>query len=124
MFNSIIMISIGGALGCLLRWWLGLSLNALFPFMPLGTFAANCIAGYLIGVAMAVFLLVPALVPWRLFIITGFLGGLSTFSTFSAEVVISLQAGRLFWAGAEIITHVTCSVILTILGMMTVNWLR
>lgn len=124
MFNSMIMISIGGALGCLLRWWLGLSLNALFPYMPLGTFAANCLAGYLIGVAMAMFLLIPALLPWKLFIITGFLGGLSTFSSFSAEIAISLQEGRLFWAGTEIVTHVVCSIVLTILGMMTVNFLR
>ncbi|CAI3939661.1 Fluoride ion exporter CrcB/FEX [Commensalibacter communis] len=124
MFNSIIMISVGGALGCLLRWWLGLSLNALFPCMPLGTFAANCIAGYLIGVAMAAFLLIPSLAPWRLFIITGFLGGLSTFSSFSAEVVMSMQEGRFFWAGTEIVTHVVCSVALTILGMLTVYSIR
>ncbi|MDI2112782.1 fluoride efflux transporter CrcB [Commensalibacter nepenthis] len=124
MFNSILMISSGGALGCLLRWWLGLSLNALFPYMPLGTFVANCIAGYLIGVAMAIFLLIPSLEPWWLFIVTGFLGGLSTFSTFSLEVAMALQEGRFFWAGTEIVTHVVCSVVLTILGMVTVNSLR
>lgn len=124
MFNSIMMVSVGGTLGCLLRWWLGMSLNSLFPYMPLGTLAANCIAGYLIGIAVAIFVLIPALVPWRLFIITGFLGGLSTFSSFSAEVVLSLQQGRFMWAGITIVTHVCASIILTILGIMTVYSFR
>lgn len=124
MFNSIMMISIGGALGCLLRWWLGVSLNALFPLMPLGTLAANCIAGYLIGVFMALFTLIPILAPWRLFVMTGFLGGLSTFSTFSAEVAIRLQQGHIGWAGAEILLHVLCSITLTILGMTMVYGIK
>lgn len=119
-----VMVSIGGALGCLLRWWLGIALNAVFPYMPLGTLAANCLAGYLIGIAVAIFTIIPSLLPWRLFIITGFLGGLSTFSSFSAEVVLSLQEGRVGWAGIIVLTHMICSIGLTILGIATVYWLR
>ena len=96
MINSIMMVSIGGALGCLLRWWLGIALNAFFPYLPLGTLAANCLAGYFIGIAVAIFVVIPVLLPWRLFIITGFLGGLSTFSSFSAEVVLSGNCNGLY----------------------------
>ncbi len=99
MYLSILAVGIGGALGSLFRWFLGLRLNALFPALPLGTLASNVIAGYIIGVAVAYFGRNPQIAPeWRLFIITGLMGGLSTFSTFSAEVVQHLQQGRLNWA--------------------------
>lgn len=124
MINSIMMVSVGGALGCLLRWWLGSALNAVFPYLPLGTLAANCLAGYFIGIAVAIFVIIPALLPWRLFMITGFLGGLSTFSSFSAEVVLSMQEGRFFWAGMTVFTHLIGSIGLTILGIMTVYMVR
>ncbi|HTR09221.1 MAG TPA: fluoride efflux transporter CrcB [Paraburkholderia sp.] len=122
MYLSILAVGIGGALGSLLRWVLGLRLNAVYPSIPLGTLAANVIAGYIIGVAVAFFARVPQLAPeWRLFVITGLMGGLSTFSTFSAEVVSHLQHGRFGWAAGEIAIHVCASVVMTILGIATVS---
>ena len=89
MYWSILAVAIGGALGSLFRWVLGFRLNGIFSGVPLGTLAANLIAGYVIGVAVAGFARAPQLAPeWRLFVITGLMGGLSTFSTFSAEVEI------------------------------------
>jgi len=121
MLNSILAISLGAAAGAVLRWLLGLSLNSLFPAIPLGTLTANLIGGYLIGVAVAVFAGHPGLAPeWRLLIITGFLGGLTTFSTFSAEVIALLQEGRLLWAGMAISAHVVGSLMMTILGIASV----
>jgi len=125
MFNSILAISVGASAGAVLRWLLGRSLNTLFPAIPPGTLAANLIGGYLIGIAVAVFTSLPSLAPeWRLLIITGFLGGLTTFSTFSAEVVTLLQQGRLLWAGAAISIHVTGSLVMTILGLATVALIK
>ncbi|WP_322033242.1 fluoride efflux transporter CrcB [Paraburkholderia sp. J76] len=122
MYLSILAVGIGGALGSLLRWVLGLRLNALYPELPLGTLASNIIAGYVIGVAVAYFGRMPQLsAEWRLFVITGLMGGLSTFSTFSAEVVSHLQNGRFGWAAGEIAIHVCASVIMTILGIATVS---
>jgi CrcB protein len=100
MWTSVLAISIGAALGALLRWLLGLWLNALLPAIPPGTLAANVIGGYLIGVAMVFFTQQVHLPPeWRLFVITGFLGGLTTFPTFSAEVMRLLTDGRAAVAG-------------------------
>ncbi len=96
MYLSILAVGIGGALGSLFRWFLGIRLNGVFPALPLGTLASNVIAGYVIGIAVAYFGRNPNIAPeWRLFVITGLMGGLSTFSTFSAEVVQHLQEGRL-----------------------------
>ena len=120
MLPAIIAISLGAALGALLRWLLGVGLNHLFPAVPPGTLVANLVGGYLIGLAMALFAQAPDVPPeWRLFVITGFLGGLTTFSTFSAEVVAALQQGRLGWAAATIGTHVLGSLGLTLLGLAT-----
>jgi CrcB protein len=121
MLNSILAICLGASLGAVLRWLLGLSLNSLFPAIPLGTLTANLVGGYLIGVAVALFAAYPALAPeWRLLVITGFLGGLTTFSTFSAEVVSLLQEGRMFWAGLTISAHVLGSLLMTLLGFASV----
>lgn len=125
MFNSIFAISIGASAGAVLRWLLGRSLNTLFPLIPPGTLAANLLGGYLIGMALAIFSALPNLSPeWRLLIITGFLGGLTTFSTFSAEVTTLLQQGRILWAGAAISIHVIGSLFMTLLGMATVVFLK
>lgn len=121
MIQSILAISLGASAGAVLRWLLGLSLNSLFPTVPPGTLAANMIGGYLIGVAVAVFAGHPEFAPeLRLLVITGFLGGLTTFSTFSAEVTVLLQQGRLLWAGLAISAHVVGSLIMTLLGLATV----
>ena len=93
--RAILAISCGASLGALLRWWLGTTLNAQFPEVPPGTLAANLIGGYVVGLAVAFFATYSALSPeWRLFVITGFCGGLTTFSTFSAEIVGLMQQGR------------------------------
>lgn len=121
MLPSILAISVGAAAGAILRWLLGTMLNSLFPTIPLGTLSANLAGGYLIGVAMTLFASLPGLAPeWRLLVITGFLGGLTTFSTFSAEVTILLQQGRFLWAGAAISAHVVGSLLMTLLGIATV----
>lgn len=125
MWTAILAVSLGAALGALLRWGLGLGLNHILPGLPLGTLTANLVGGYLIGLALALFTQAPQLSPeWRLFVITGFLGGLTTFSTFSAEVVHALQQGRLAWAAATISLHVAGSLGLTLLGLATPALLR
>ncbi len=87
MLTSIVVIVIGGSLGCLLRWYFAVQLNGQFPNLPPGTLTANLVGGYLIGVAMAVFIAYPDLSPlWKLLIVTGFLGGLTTFSSGSRHV--------------------------------------
>src|ERR1700723_3536445 len=110
MWRSVLAVSIGGMLGCLLRWCLAIFLNRYFPVVPPGTLAANLIGCYIIGVAIAVFSAHPHFAPeWRLFITTGFCGGLTTFSTFSAEVVLLLQSGRTMWAFAAVGAHLAGS---------------
>ncbi len=125
MWKAVVAVCIGSALGALLRWWLGLFLNAQFPTLPPGTLAANLIGGYVIGVAVAVFAAYAAIAPeWRLFVITGFCGGLTTFSTFSAESVSLLQQGRLMWAAGHVAAHLAGSLLMTFAGIGTVAWLR
>ncbi len=120
MLNSILVISLGASLGAVARWLLGLGLNHAFTQIPAGTLAANLVGGYLIGVALAFFTDHPGLSPeWRLLVITGFLGGLTTFSTFSAEVTALIQQGRLSWAVAAISLHVFGSLGMTVLGLAT-----
>lgn len=125
MLASIASICAGASIGAVLRWLLAGRFNALLPSLPIGTLAANLIGGYLIGVAVACFAAMPELSPqWRLFVITGFLGGLTTFSTFSAEVVTQLQQGRPGWAVATAFFHLAGSLALTALGIATFAWLR
>ena len=125
MPKPIIAIFLGAGLGALLRWWLGNKFNSLFPAIPLGTLSANLIGGYIIGAAIAYFATISAIAPeWRLFVITGFCGGLTTFSTFSAEVVTLLQQGRATWAIVAAAIHLFGSVLMTLAGIATVNGLR
>ncbi len=125
MVSSVVSICVGGSLGCLLRWVLGSQLNHWYPALPPGTLAANLLGGFLIGVAIAFLAAHPALPPqWRLFVVTGFLGGLTTFSTFSAEVASQIAEGRTLWAAAAVMVHVVGSVAMTLLGMGAVALLR
>jgi CrcB protein len=125
VLRSIIAISVGASLGALLRWWFGLALNGLFPSVPPGTLAANLVGGYLVGLAIAFFATYSAMAPeWRLFVITGFCGGLTTFSTFSAEIVTLLQQGRAAWAFVAAAAHLAGSVLMTFAGIGTMLWLR
>ncbi len=125
MWKPIFVISLGAALGALLRWILGVKLNGLFPTLPPGTLVANLLGGYIIGLAVAYFAQVPGIAPeWRLLIITGFCGGLTTFSTFSVETVTLLQQGRLAWAMGEIAIHVSGSLLMTFVGLVSWHWLK
>jgi fluoride exporter len=122
---AILAVGIGAALGAWMRWWLGIMLNPLFPTLPLGTLAANLVGGYLVGVAVELFIHHASLpAEARLFVVTGFLGGLTTFSTFSAETVTLLARGQFGWAAAIIGSHVLGSLAMTVLGIMTIKWLQ
>ena len=125
MFASVLAISLGASLGALLRWALANAFNPRFAALPLGTLGANLLGGYLIGVAVAWFGSHPDLPPAaRLFVVTGFLGGLTTFSTFSAEVVTALQNGHTAWGLVTALTHMLGSFAMTALGIGTVAALR
>ena len=120
--SSVIAISVGAATGALLRWWLGLAMNSIFPTIPLGTFTANVVGGFIVGVFMALtrsHIFFPEVA--RLAIVTGFLGGLTTFSTFSAETVTLLSQQEYLWTGVIILGHVGGSIIATICGIFAAN---
>lgn len=120
MLKSLLVIAVGASLGAWLRWLLGMKLNALFPTIPPGTVVANMVGGYIIGLAIAFLTASPSLSPeWRLLIITGFCGGLTTFSTFSAETVALIQEGRLLWALGSISLHVVGSLAMTAAGLLS-----
>jgi CrcB protein len=122
MLWQLLAVGVGAALGAWLRWWLGGVLNPAYPTLPLGTLAANLLGGYLVGVAIAFFTQHTHIPPEaRLFVITGFLGGLTTFSTFSAEVVTLLANGQVAWAIAAASVHLFGSLALTGLGIVTVK---
>jgi CrcB protein len=124
-WRSLAAVAVGGMLGCLMRWFLALVLNRYCPTIPPGTLAANLIGCYIIGAAVGVFTFSPGLpIEWRLFLTTGFCGGLTTFSTFSIEVVTLLQAGRLAWAMGAIAAHLIGSLLLTFAGIATVAWIK
>ncbi|PTU00128.1 fluoride efflux transporter CrcB [Pseudomonas sp. HMWF031] len=120
MLKSLLVIAVGASLGAWLRWLLGIKLNALFPTIPPGTVAANMVGGYIIGFAIAFLAASPSLSPeWRLLVITGFCGGLTTFSTFSAETVALILEGRLLWALGSVSLHVVGSLVMTAAGLLT-----
>ena len=125
MGSGFVAVGLGAALGAWARWLLGLALNPLFVALPLGTLTANVIGGYLIGVAVGLF---HFNAQWplalKLFAITGFLGGLTTFSTFSAEVVERMLAGQPLLAIGLASVHLVGSLTATWLGLLTVGATR
>jgi fluoride exporter len=124
MWKAAAAVSVGGVIGCLLRWLLGLMFNTQASVVPLGTLAANLIGGYIVGVAVAFFAMNNNLAPeWRLLVITGFCGGLTTFSSFSAEAVALLRQDRILWACATIALHLFGSLLMTFAGIATVSGL-
>ena len=112
----------GAALGAWLRWGLGIALNA--SMLPMGTLIANLGGGLLMGMALAYFVATPQQNELRLFVMTGFLGGLTTFSAFSAEAFNFLQKQQYAWAAAHISSHVLGSLLMTAIGFMLVQYFR
>jgi CrcB protein len=125
MWRSFAAVGVGAMFGAWLRWGLGVWLNPLTPSLPVGTLTANLAGGYLIGLAVGWFGANPHLsVEWRLLIVTGFLGALTTFSTFSAEAVALLQ--RNDWGAAVLhsAAHLLGSIAMTMAGIWTVRALQ
>lgn len=122
---SIVAIFFGAGLGALLRAWFNSFAASFSSAIPMGTLMANLLGAYLVGVALAYFIDQPTISPqWRLFIMTGFLGGLTTFSSFSAEVVQLMQRDQLMLALGLALIHVCGSLLLTFLGIWTVHALK
>ncbi|EGV30938.1 CrcB-like protein [Thiorhodococcus drewsii AZ1] len=116
---SLLSIFSGAGLGALLRWYIGARLNPVFPTLPIGTLTANLLGGFLIGLAITWFARHPTVPPeLRLMVVTGFLGGLTTFSTFSAEVVNLLMRGEYLWGLGAIAAHLTGSLSMTAVGIV------
>ena len=123
--SGFVAVGVGAALGAWLRWGLGLLLNSFLPVLPLGTLAANLVGGYLMGLTMGIFALTATLSPEvRLLVTTGFLGGLTTFSTFSAEAVTLIARGQYGWATTHVLLHLIGSLAMTGLGILTIQLLR
>lgn len=117
-----IWIALGASLGAWLRWGLNISLNTLFPTLPCGTLAANWLGGLLVGILIELFhqgIIVDERV--KLGLITGFLGGLTTFSTFSAEAIYLLSSAQVFWFFILVASHLIGSMALTAFGMYIVK---
>lgn len=121
---SAVAIFVGAGLGALARWALGLALNPIFPTVPLGTLAANVLGGLIMGLAMGLFVQFGSLSPaLRLAVTTGFLGGLTTFSTFSAETVTLILRTEYLWAGTLVLAHLALSLLATMAGIAAIGWL-
>lgn len=120
--TGLVAVGMGAALGAWLRWLLGMALNPLFPTLPLGTLAANLVGGLLMGLVLGAFVHYQQLAPaWRLFITTGFLGGLTTFSTFSGEAVTLLLRQQYGWFAAQVGLHVIGTLAATLAGFALVR---
>lgn len=125
MLSSLLAVFIGGGVGSVLRWAVSMKMNPLNAHIPFGTLMVNLIGGFIIGLAMAIFTRMTHLDPtWKLLITTGFCGGLTTFSTFSLEVVYLMQDGRFGWALANMLLNLAGSLAMTLLAFMLVMWLN
>lgn len=120
--TALLAVGMGAFFGAILRWLLGMALNPLFPTLPLGTLAANLLGGFLMGLTLGLFVHYQSLSPeWKLFVTTGFLGGLTTFSTFSAEAVTLLLRQQYGWFAAQVGVHVVGTLTATILGLALIR---
>lgn len=123
-FYAFLAIGLGAATGAWLRWGLGILLNPIFPTLPFGTLTANLLGGFLMGMAMQFLIQHAVLAPeLRLAVTTGFLGGLTTFSTFSAETTTLLLREEYLWALVIVLIHVIGSVTMTLFGILVMRWL-
>lgn len=125
MFLSALLVASGGAIGALARWLISLSLNSIFPLLAPGTLVVNYIGAFLMGLGLTAFnLLQQAHDGWRLLLFTGFLGGLTTFSSFTAEVMVLIQNGRIAWGMLGALAHVGGSLVMFALGMAIIQSLK
>jgi CrcB protein len=123
--NAFLSVGLGALLGAWARWLLGLSLNAIFPLLPFGTLVANVLGGYLMGLSIGLIAFGDMISPeLRLFLITGFLGSFTTFSTFSAESLNLFTRGEYGWASTHLLIHLFGSLIMTGLGLLTIHLLK
>lgn len=121
-WGSFLAVGVGAAAGAWIRWGLGIALNPAFPTLPLGTLAANLLGGLLMGLAMELITRHSIMSPeLRLFATTGFLGGLTTFSTFSAEMTTLLIRREWLWGAVGVVAHVAGSLLMTVAGIMLVR---
>jgi len=124
MIKSLLAVVVGGSVGCVLRWLISVRFNPLFPNLPPGTLIVNLVGGFIIGMALAYFIKNPQLDPaWKLLIVTGLCGGMTTFSSFSAEIMTLLQSGNYLWAMLSIMTHVIGSVLMAFAGFAVITML-
>lgn len=123
MFNTLLAVFIGGGVGSVARWLVSMKLNSFSPNIPVGTLVVNLIGAFIIGLTLALFTRIIHIDPvWKLLITTGFCGGLTTFSTFSVEVVYLLQDGKLAWAASTIALNLIGSLAMTMLAFILVNY--
>lgn len=122
MFNTLLAVFIGGGVGSVTRWLISLKLNNLSSHVPVGTLLVNLIGAFIIGLALSLFTRVTHIDPvWKLLVTTGFCGGLTTFSTFSVEVVYLIQDGKLAWAAGTVLLNLAGSLAMTMLAFILVN---
>ncbi|MFI0489591.1 MAG: fluoride efflux transporter CrcB [Yersinia sp. (in: enterobacteria)] len=122
MFSILLAVFVGGGTGSVVRWLVSMKLNGLSANIPVGTLVVNLLGGFIIGLALAIFIRITHIDPvWKLLITSGFCGGLTTFSTFSVEVVYLLQEGKLAWAAGTILFNLAGSLTMTLLAFMLVN---
>ncbi|AJJ20687.1 MULTISPECIES: fluoride efflux transporter CrcB [Yersinia] len=122
MFNTLLAVFIGGGVGSVTRWLISLKLNSLSSHVPVGTLLVNLIGAFIIGLALSLFTRVTHIDPvWKLLVTTGFCGGLTTFSTFSVEVVYLIQDGKLAWAAGTVLLNLAGSLAMTMLAFILVN---